>query len=80
MLKIRINKINNFILTQRNKAIVVLSDGKNMSFFARTDTNMDIIFTYMLFFYKETEAPCLVAMGIDGAFQKAVRPDNAASK
>ncbi len=51
-----------------------------MSFFARTDTNMDIIFTYMLFLYKETEAPCLVAMGIDGAFQKAVRPDNAASK
>ncbi len=51
-----------------------------MFLIARTDTNMNIIFTYMLFLYKETEAPCLVAMGIDGAFQKAVRPDNAASK
>ena len=51
-----------------------------MSLSARTDTNMNIIFTHMLFFYKETEAPCFVAMGIDGAFQKAVRTDNTASK
>ena len=74
------SRVNNFILTQRYKAIVVLSDGENMSLSARTDTNMNIIFTHMLFFYKETEAPCFVAMGIDGAFQKAVRPDNTASK